>query len=261
MKRAGSLDRSNEIKRIRRSYRKIEAAGDGEIVVTASTGARHSLRVPVDRTLDDPQGLVLDAADACRKHIAPIPGFAEEFSKHFVASPRGDCEDPFSRNLKLYSRTTTLDLDNPGHMLLALRGVTGSDVALAHTAYLRAMRSKRADSPDGLVFEHAKVCKAIGSAYFATPIPRAACPTVDPILILLDAVLAACPEIMTYPPMSFTDERPGFLRALRAWSCPAYVRSRFPVESEKWGFDRPRERAEAITVSLNALGYGKKINI
>ena len=206
--------------------------------------------------------MIVNAVDACVKYVPALVGFSQEFSKHCKASG-------LDYSMKLLDRSAPIgyvNFDNPGHVLLAMRGLTGVDICRAHTAYILALalatcppeHPEALKDPKRLVWIHASICKVLGSSYCALPVsPLTRMNTEDHISILMDLVVAACPEIFKTSTV-LDEEKVEMATTLRLWHCPKYIRDMMtkstikPVRQEgrRWSFDRPRERAHAFDTAL-----------
>jgi len=240
----------------KRRLQHIIIATDIEFTIVNAQGRKVTLRVPNDTSLNEPRGMMVNATDACSKYIPPMPGFFQEFSKHYKMTP----EMEFNLGL-VGGATPIINFDNPGHTLMAMRGLCGVEICKAHTAYILALAFASCPpqhretpeilkDPKRLVWIHAGICKVLGASYCATPIPVKAYPTTDHILILLELISAACPEMLKTRSISI-EERTEMMAVLKLWHCPKYIRD-ISNESKRWSFDRPRERAEAINAALLA---------
>lgn len=230
----------------RRRYLNIIATSDGEFAVSDVHGRKVVLRVPNDPVLDEPRGMMVNAADSCFKYLPPMPGLTEEFFKHYQMTP----EMNFAMSMVARS-CPVANFDNPGHLLLAMRGLTGVEICKSHAAYIRALSAVLPGQADikRLVWVHAGICKVLGSAYCATPLPAKTYPTTNHILILYELISAAVPEILKSGSGPTQEEKTEMMNALKLWHCPKYIR-KVSNESKRWSFDRPRERAEAFNAAL-----------
>lgn len=226
-------------------------AGDAEFVVRDRHGHSAAFRVPNAISLNSPEGMFLDAVEACARSLPPITGFWRAFQCHFGPDQSSD----FAFNLRVLARSgSAFNTDNPGHVLLAMRGLTrGDDPGRSCAAFINAL-GMATNSPGGLnpidpqriIWYQAGICKLLGACYSAPPVPRPNF-TVDHISILTDAVEAAlppwCPRNQGF--------RDRITTALREWHCPKFVRREAPFEAKRWSFERSRERAVSFATALH----------
>ena len=248
------MDEESSLKRIRLE-RKLETTDDTFIIIDQVGKKHYSFKVPSDKRLDTPGGVIHEAIDACHKYLPPIKGLYDVF----VASCRYvDTTIKLKIELKLQMLKVSdiFNTDNPGHLLLLLRGTTviPEDVSIIHAAYISALMTCVCKGDiQRLLWIHAGICKVLGSAYghsISTPITELTKRTVDPISILCDIVVAACPTVFgkTANRIITEEERNGIMKQLRYWHAPKFARD-YNSEGYKWSFDRPAHRAEAIEKS------------
>ena len=230
---------------------------DAEFVVRDGAGKECVLRVPNALKLDGPDGLVMDAVDGCALNIPPMQGFWKAFSESF--NPAENPELDFC--LRLFSKSSpVVNLDNPGHVLLAIRGLMGDDICKAHTAYIKALalctchpdmrgNPETLMDPKRLLWFHAGICKMLGSCFHAAPLPPGTFPTADYMTIFYELLKKAAYPVIKDGAISDVERR-EIMHALRSWHCPKYVRNIFPTEAKLWSFDKPRERAASIVQAL-----------
>lgn len=236
---------------------------DSALTFKDGRGKECVLRVPNAIKLDEPNGLVLSAVDGCAMNVPPIPNFWKTFCESFDPAKNPDLE--FC--LRLFSRSSpVVNLDNPGHVLLAIRGLVGDDICKAHTAYIKAlaictcppeMREKQEVlmEPSRLLWFHAGICKMLGACYYAAPLPPKAYPTTDHMTIFMDILKKAIEPTLNGQSPITDKEKVIIMHGLRSWHCPKYVRMVCPEEAKRWSFDRARERAEAIVLSLKTTPH------
>lgn len=183
----------------------------------------------------------------------PIPGLVDEFFKNFPRTAE------MEGNMRLLTHSAPADVivnfDNPGLLILAMRGIIrGDDICKAHTAYILALAitscrpelRNNVDSvkdPKRLVWIHGAVCKVLGSAYCALPVPEGRGFTTDHIIILMDIIVRAANLSIS----SKSEDWGEMLMTLRYWHCPKYIKQvASEAECKKWSFERPSERAECF---------------
>jgi hypothetical protein len=199
--------------------------------------------------------MVPNALDACLKHIPSFPRYTDIFNENLIDLPK-DLADQIAFNTSLYHRDPSFSPDNPGHVLLLMRGISGRGVVYLYRAYIYALATVLGMGTDPskidrtkLIFVHAGICKALGSAYYAPPIPYATkSECFDYLSILLELILSESKDVIGLADIS-DDERRDHIEKLKDWHSPKYIRG-YKNESTKWSFDRPRERASAINFGL-----------
>jgi hypothetical protein len=206
----------------------------------------------------------VDAVDACNAFIPPMEGFWVAFRENFFNNP-GTCK---TFDFNMCEMGPRVNVNNVGHIVLAMRNLTGDDVCRAHSAYLKALGkctvrpSSGTDDdvvmdPKRLLWYHASVCRILGSCHYAPPtsvsmrtttLPQL--PTTTPeaaIVILFEILERAAPEFLLSSKANLpADDRKEMFRVMSSWHCPKYVRDVDPAEARYWNLDRPRERTAAF---------------
>lgn len=227
---------------------------ESTITISNTNGNSKTFKVPYMELLDSPNGMIPDAFDACTKHIPVFDGFSDLLTTKLQDAP-SSILDQIHFITNIYSRHPSYNPDNPGHILLVIRGVCGNDVSYLYTAYIYALaKSICMETPfdiEKLIFIHAGICKAIGSAYYAIPIKKPNAPYYDHISILAELIFTASIDVMGPGVMSL-EERLLHLQTLRRWHAPKYARD-FKNEGLLWSLSRPCERAAAINNGLGKI--------
>lgn len=238
----------NPLNKKRKLSRRLEDGGH-YLMIRDSRGHGTTLEVMRDLALDEPRGMCVNAHESCSKYLPDLKGFKDAFY--------GFLRDDESLRGKVRAREAffkrccgaSASMDNPGHLLLAMRGLAGEDISEVTSAYIKTLQKFFGSDPRRVLTMHSGICKILGSAYCATPMPAGAPPTVCHITIMHELLIASCPNLFYGSPCT-EEERAEMIRVLRAWHCPAYLRNISETESRLWSFDRPRERA-AVFAKVN----------
>lgn len=254
------IPEESSLKRIRLE-RKLETTDNSFIVIDEIGKQQCIFKIPSDTKLDTPEGVIYEAVDACHKYLPPIKGLFDTFMS-FCQFSDTVCKLKIAMKLRtFFASTSVFNQDNPGHLLLMLRGTTvfTEDVSAIHTAYIKALLKCACNGGDiqRLLWIHAGVCKVLGSAYGHSvhiPYSELTKRVVDPISILCDILVASCPLVFggNIARMITEDERKGMMKQLRYWHAPKFCRD-YNGEGYRWSFDRPAYRAEAIEKSRNVF--------
>lgn len=243
------------LKPIPKYHRKI-IVSDSQIIICNTRGISRTFRVPNNETLDQPRGMMFTAIESCDRYLPAFDGFGNLFMQNLAGMPE-DALVVLKTSIQLYERSRMFNVNNPGHILLAIRPISGAGVCYVTTAYIRTLAEKLGMGNDAnsynmekLVFVHAGICKILGSAYCAPIITMAKNQTgVDALDILFELLIHASKDVIGSVAIKL-DERKAHIKQLRWWHAPKYARE-WNEEGKRWSFDRPLERAEAINNCLN----------
>lgn len=199
------------------------------------------------------QKVYLNAADACDAYLPVVPGLGRACR---AALKELDKTGEALRQFGFFvdNGYTNIVEDNPGHLYLALRELTGANVNRAQTAYITSLFLAQGMSPDNAEHRaaaacvHARVCKALGMCFSAPPIPlqEEGNRGMDPVATLCDMLFAINPAATGNPHRLLPSDKASVMAAVRAWTAPLIVRLKEPYAASRWSLSLPGERIHTL---------------
>lgn len=228
----------------------LDVRDDGFMVLRAPGTQEVHIYLPIlkNKILDEPEGYNPDVLYASLKYVPQIKGIFDRFRQSFSNFHHADTIKmvavlDYTKNNLLYN---LFEPDNPGHVFVAMQCFGGLWAGVATQAFASTLlemckeirdamerttgvQNKSGKEIDMMLGVVACICKSFGCSA-RTPIiphyPGGSPP--DPVVLLADTIC------VKYPQFKKSNLREDFIKVLRDWHVPKYMRLPGGKHRQQW---------------------------